>query len=412
MSRGRAHHAHSLTGVRFGRIPVFDRWKREVESGDKVRHKCWAVGLAVFVMLFVAAQRTVVYGAQTAPAAPAVDRPTQVRAVLDRYCVTCHNPTQKAGNLTLDTADVARVADHRDLWEKVVRKLRVGAMPPAGARRPVAADYELVASYIESALDRAAAASPNPGRAAVARLNRAEYTNAVRDLLALDIDGRSLLPADDSGYGFDNIADVLSTSPALLERYLSAAQKISRLAVGDRAVKPSIQTYTIQSVYRQDDRMGDDFAFGTRGGMAVRHYFPADGEYVLKIRLQRQANKDVGPIRGLAQRQDVEVRLDGVRLHQFSVGGPGSLKKAADSLEDIHDTNSELNSRNEENGLRCNVRGAACAHRRSGLGRGSAVAEHEAVPERAAQRLRHGELLHRRRAEGHAVRRRLHARSS
>src|SRR5262249_53444317 len=138
----------------------------------------------------------------------------------------------------------------------------------------------------------------------------------------------------DSGYGFDNIADVLSTSPALLERYLSAAEKVSRMAIGSAPVRSSLETYAIHNDYRQDARMGEEFPFGTRGGLSVRHYFPADGEYSLRIRLQRQANKDVGPIRGIAQRNEIEVRVDGMRIAQFVVGGPNATKMAADSLED------------------------------------------------------------------------------
>ena len=269
---------------------------------------------------------------QTEQSSP--DRVQRVRSIVNQYCVTCHNGTRKAAGLELDLLDVANVEADPETWEKVVGKLRAGAMPPAGARRPQPADYELVASHLETSLDRAAAASPNPGRGAVARLNRAEYTNAIRDLLALEIDGQSMLPADDSGYGFDNIADVLSTSPALLERYLSAAQKISRQAIGAAVVRPSVESYPLHNDYRQDGRMGEDFAFGTRGGLAVRHYFPADGEYVLKIRLQRQANKDVGPIRGTTKQETLEVRLDGVRIAEFTVGGPGSDDAASSLMED------------------------------------------------------------------------------
>ena len=269
---------------------------------------------------------------QTEQSSP--DRVERVSSIVGQYCVTCHNGNQKTAGLALDLLDVANVEAHPETWEKVVRKLRAGAMPPAGARRPQPADYEFVASYLEASLDRAAAASPNPGRGAVARLNRAEYTNTIRDLLGLEIDGQSMLPADDSGYGFDNIADVLSTSPALLERYLSAAQKISRRAIGAPAVRPSVETYALHNDYRQDGRMGEDFAFGTRGGLAVRHYFPADGEYVLKIRLQRQANKEAGPIRGTTKRQTLEVRLDGVRIAQFTIGGPGSAEATSYLMED------------------------------------------------------------------------------
>src|SRR5205814_7354357 len=156
--------------------------------------------------------------------------PSPQRALLDKYCVTCHNERLKTGGLMLDKIDVEDVAGHADVFEKVVRKLRSGAMPPPGLPRP---DTNGFATWLETALDRAAAVKPNPGRTTVHRLNRVEYANAIRDLLGLEVDARSMLPADDSGYGFDNNGDVLSVSPGLLERYMLAAAKISRLAIGD-----------------------------------------------------------------------------------------------------------------------------------------------------------------------------------
>src|SRR5262249_37862929 len=158
---------------------------------------------------------------------------TPQRALITKYCVGCHNQRLHVASLTLDTMDLAHVEAHPDVWEKVVRKLRARAMPPVGSPRPEVAAYDGLASWLEGALDRAAAARPDPGSpAAVHRLNRAEYTNAIRDLLAVDIDGAALLPVDDAGYGFDNIGDVLSVSPGLLDRYMAAAQKIARMAVG------------------------------------------------------------------------------------------------------------------------------------------------------------------------------------
>jgi hypothetical protein len=242
------------------------------------------------------------------------------RAVLDRYCVTCHNARLRTANLLLDTIDLEHISASAEVWEKVARKLRTRAMPPAGRPRPDPATYDGLATWLETALDHAAAAAPTPGRAAIHRLNRAEYTNAVRDLLGLDIDGRSLLPADDSGYGFDNIADVLSVSPALLERYMVAAAKISRLAIGDPSIRPVIQTYSLRPTLVQGDRMSEQLPFGTRGGMAVRHYFPVDGEYHLRIRLQRtHANQ----IRGLGEPNQIEIRVDRTRVGLFTVGGDG-----------------------------------------------------------------------------------------
>ena len=151
---------------------------------------------------------------------------SQYRVVLNRYCVTCHNERLRTANLLLDKADVEKVSEGAEVWEKVAWKLRTGTMPPAGMPRPDKAAYDSFATYLETTLDGAAAAKPNPGRPAVHRLNRVEYTNAIRDLLAVDFDGESLLPADDSGHGFDNLAALLSVSPVLMERYMSAARKI------------------------------------------------------------------------------------------------------------------------------------------------------------------------------------------
>ena len=163
------------------------------------------------------------------------------RAVLDRYCVTCHNERLRTGGLSLEKIDVAHVADAPVVWEKVVRKLRTGAMPPAGMPRPEPARVDALAVYLETALDRAAAAHPNPGRPSLRRLTRTEYSNAIRDLLAVEIDAGSLLPADDSRFGFDNIGSVLTLSPLLTERYLAVARQVRRLALGDTAIRPAFE---------------------------------------------------------------------------------------------------------------------------------------------------------------------------
>jgi hypothetical protein len=222
----------------------------------------------------------------------------------------------------LDKQDLENVPAGAEVWEKVIRKLRTRAMPPAGAPRPDEAAYDAVAQYLETTLDRVAEARPNPGRPAVHRLNRTEYTNAVRDLIALEIDADSLLPGDDSSYGFDNIADVLTVSPTLLERYLSAGRKIVRLAIGDTAIPPSDQTYDLPKLLLQESRMSEDLPFGSRGGAAIRHHFPVDGEYLIKIRLQ---GNDQKTILGLAQEHPLDVRLDGERIKLFTIGG---LEKA------------------------------------------------------------------------------------
>ena len=258
--------------------------------------------------------------AQTPAAAPTTDAD---RALLDRYCVTCHNDRTLTAEVSLQDLDLQQVGEDAaevELWEKVVRKLRTRAMPPPGQRRPTEPEYERVATRLETALDTAAVADLNPGRRpAVHRLNRAEYTNAIRDLLALEIDGRSVLPADDSGYGFDNIADVLSVSPMLTERYLSAARKISRLAVGDTTLAPSTEIFAVNKYLKQDDRVSDDLPFGSRGGLAVRHTFPVDGEYVAKIYLLRTYD---GRVRGLASPHRLEVRLDGTLIETLTTGRP------------------------------------------------------------------------------------------
>ena len=248
--------------------------------------------------------------------AGAASRPE--RAFLDGYCITCHNERRLTAGLALDKVDPANVGVDAEVWEKVVRKLGSGAMPPAGARRPAAAASQAFLTNLVTALDRAAAANPNPGRPPAHRLNRAEYGNAIRDLLALEVDARQLLPADDSGYGFDNNADVLTVSPTLLERYMSAARSISRVAVGDLSTRPLTETYKMSVMFRQDDRMSDELPFGSRGGLAVRHRFPLDGEYALKIALQRTWQ---GSIRGLAESHQLDVFLDRVPVMQFTVGG-------------------------------------------------------------------------------------------
>jgi mono/diheme cytochrome c family protein len=210
---------------------------------------------------------------QQAPS-PSVGPPAaQYRALLDRYCVTCHNERTRVADLALDTTDIDHVGQGAEVWEKVARKLRTRAMPPLGRPRPDETAYNAFASWLETALDRAAVASPDPGRRpAVHRLNRAEYTNAIRDLLGLNIDSGSLLPPDDSGYGFDNIADVLSVSPTLTERYLSAARKISRLAVGDPTLQPATDTFAVNKYLKQDGRLSEDLPFGSRGGLAVKKH--------------------------------------------------------------------------------------------------------------------------------------------
>ena len=241
------------------------------------------------------------------------------RSLLDQYCVTCHNARLKTAGLLLDQTDVGHVGAGAETWEKVVRKLRSGAMPPPGRRRPAQPTLDAFTTWLETELDREAAAHPNPGRPPDHRLNQFEYGNAIRDLLALEVDTASLLPADESDHGFDNIAEVLSMSPTLLGRYMVAARKISRLAIGDPTMGPAIETFNISRGLRQDERMSEDLPYGTRGGTVIRHYFPLDGEYVVKVSLGR--NFTNSQIRAIRTREEIDVLLDGVRVTRFSIGG-------------------------------------------------------------------------------------------
>jgi mono/diheme cytochrome c family protein len=252
--------------------------------------------------------------------------PTPARELVTAYCVTCHNQRVKTANLALDNVDADHISNAADTWEKVVVKLRSRAMPPPSARRPDNATYDRVAGWLENELDRAADAHVNPGRTAeFHRLNRTEYANAVRDLLGVEIDPKAMLPPDEQAFGFDNNADALSMQPALLDRYLAAAAKIARLVVGDPTIPAGFERYTAlkdnsneTTWLWQNERLGEEFPLGSRGGILASHFFPVDGEYVFKIRLDRT---DTGLIRGLRARTDIEVRIDGVRVGQLSVGG-------------------------------------------------------------------------------------------
>jgi hypothetical protein len=218
--------------------------------------------------------------------------------------------------VNLEGLDLANLDSNGALWEKVLRKLRSREMPPPGNPRPDEATYETLVKAIEGERDRLADVRPNPGRPTLHRLNRAEYANAIRDLLALEVDVGDLLPADDIGYGFDNIGDVLTVSPALLERYLLAAGKISRQAVGDTTMPPSYQTYAIPHGLKQDDRMSEALPLGSRGGTSVHHRFPVDGEYEISVSLQRGRADEV---LGLEQERKLDLRLDDQRLELFTI---------------------------------------------------------------------------------------------
>jgi mono/diheme cytochrome c family protein len=258
-------------------------------------------------------------GAKAASATPARD-------LVNTYCVSCHNQKLKTASLTLDNIDAEHVFNSAETWEKVIVKLRSRAMPPPGIRRPDNATYDAVADWLESEIDRAAAASLNPGRSpSLHRLNRTEYANAVRDLVAVEVDAQAMLPPDEQAFGFDNNAEALTMQPALLERYVTAAAKIARGAVGDATIPPTFERYgsikgnaNEQTYLRQVERLGEEFPLGSRGGIAVRHFFPADGEYVFKLRLQRTFGST---IRGLNVPNQFEIRVDGKRVAQFTLGG-------------------------------------------------------------------------------------------
>lgn len=255
------------------------------------------------------------------PAQPTALSSSQ-RAFIDTYCVTCHNDRLRTAGLTLSGIDVTDVSHDAELWEKVLHKVRTGQMPPAGRPQPDHVTSNAMTSWLATSLDKAAAAKPSPGRVGVHRLNRTEYANAVRDLLALDVDAKALLLPDEADEGFDNVAASLALSPAHLERYLSAARDISRLAVGDPTLggAPASATYKVPKLLEQDVRVSEDLPFGSRGGIAIRHNFPLDGEYVFRVRLRRQI---YDYIIGMGHAQHLDVRIDGKRITRFTVGGEG-----------------------------------------------------------------------------------------
>ena len=275
----------------------------------------WRTGIAGVALM---ATSVGLWAAASPPQTTATESQTArppVRAALDRYCVSCHNGRAKAGGLALDALDAADVAGDAVAWEKVVRKLRGRMMPPAGVPRPDEATYDAIVSTLESSLDRAAAVRPNPGRTdTFHRLNRTEYRNAIRDILALDVDVSALLPKDDASHGFDNVSNG-ELSPTLIERYLAAAQKVSRAAVGSPLSSPASHVVVLPSDLTQEDHL-EGLPLGSRGGAVVRYTFPLDGTYEIQIRLSRDRNENV---EGLTDPQEVELTLDGTRVQVFPV---------------------------------------------------------------------------------------------
>jgi hypothetical protein len=244
------------------------------------------------------------------------DEIAEHRATVQRYCIGCHDDAERTADLSLQSLPLGAVGAHAAQWEKVVRKLRAGMMPPVGEPRPQAAERLELASWLEDELDAAAAANPNPGRTEpFHRLNRTEYRNAIRDLLDLSVDVAELLPADEASYGFDNIAGVLKLSPTLLERYLAAADEISRLAVGTPSELASIDWFRVPDDRSQERRL-PGLPFGTRGGTLVDYHFPADGEYEIAAELARDLNEQV-PL--YAEPQELEIAVDGERVALFTL---------------------------------------------------------------------------------------------
>ncbi|HKH71850.1 MAG TPA: DUF1592 domain-containing protein [Vicinamibacterales bacterium] len=261
----------------------------------------------------------VVIGCAIVGVVSAQSSPAQHKATIDQYCVTCHNQRLKTGGLSLDTLDIANVQASAETWENVVRKVRVGAMPPHGVRRPDQKTTDSLITWLESELDRTSARSP--GRPVLRRLNRAEYANAIRDLLGLEVDVAALLPPDVSAFGFDNVSDAQGSSPALLQAYLAAARKISASAVGDPRIATGSDTYSVRQDLSQDVHL-EGQPLGTVGGMRARHTFPVEGEYEFQVRLYRT---NLSAIRGLEDPHDLELTLDEEPILRASIGGEKDL---------------------------------------------------------------------------------------
>jgi mono/diheme cytochrome c family protein len=280
--------------------------------------------MCVAATCFVAAAAsTFVLASQTASArqVAATDAVAANQATVQKYCAGCHNEKVKSGGLALTTFDMARVTENPEVWEHVIRKVRTGAMPPAGRPRPDKAVAGNLVAYLETELDKAALAHPNPGRPALARLNRAEYRNAIRDLLALEIDAASMLPNDIAGHGFDNNADALTLTPMLTERYLGAAAKISQMALARPRGVPMPETFFVPTDRDQSVRVSDDLPLGSRGGTALRYYFPADGEYLFELRPKESGAG--GGFEGItAEPHQLDIAIDNVKMATATLGGP------------------------------------------------------------------------------------------
>jgi len=265
-----------------------------------------------------------------AKAEAAADAPIAYQAMVSKYCVGCHNqrnPLPAGAPLALDTANFADPGADAATWERVIRKVGVGAMPPLGSPTPGHAELTRFRAALISSLDRAAAKTNSPGRKVLHRLNRAEYANAVRDLLGITVNIADLLPSDGGEFGFDNIATALTTSPLLLERYLTAGLRIAELAVGDAAAEPGTATFTISTVVTQNQHV-EGLPLGTRGGMMVPHIFPADGEYVFSGRLLKTVAEGLVGVEGHETPHLFIVTIDGKQVFSAPIGGKADHEAA------------------------------------------------------------------------------------
>jgi hypothetical protein len=255
-------------------------------------------------------------------------------ALINQYCVVCHNDKAKTAGLMLDKMDIDHPADHAETWEKVVRKLRGGMMPPQGMPRPEQPKIDGLITWLEASLDKANALHPEPGRSALHRLNRTEYSNAIRDLLDLKVDVSSLLPADDESNGFDNIAEVLRVSPSLLEAYLSASREVSALAVGDPKTRPVSEIVQVPPDLAQSEHI-EGLPLGTRGGILIHHNFPLNADYEFSVVILRNI---VGYVTGMEFPHQLEISVDGKRVFIAPVGGKADLEMVDTNLALAGDT--------------------------------------------------------------------------
>src|SRR5688572_21791581 len=280
-------------------------------KGGRMTLRFGALFASALTLLVVASGLRLDGQSAVAPRTPAAA--IQPRALLDKYCVTCHNNRNKTANLSLEGLDLSAASQHAELWEKVIRKLRAGVMPPPDLPRPSLPEYEALRDWLEGEIDRAAATRTVAGSVVLHRLNRTEYANAIRDLLDVEIDVTTLLPPDDSANGFDNIAGSLTISPTLLESYATAAARVARMAVGYWK-SPTEATYLAANDASQNHRL-DGMPFGTRGGIVTRHDFPADGEYKFSIQ-----NFGIG---SFIPNEQLALIIDGERAHVWPYRGVG-----------------------------------------------------------------------------------------